>query len=83
MSTWVCKNCKARVTGDRYVWVWVSHVRECMRTAPAPTGAENEDAYYAAKAATVKRATLWNGVVDTFQTEAELNGFRASQGMLL
>lgn len=35
------------------------------------------------KVATVKRATLFDGVVDTFQTEAELNGFRASQGMLL
>lgn len=34
-------------------------------------------------APTVKRATLWDGVADTFQTEAEMNGFRATQGRLL
>ncbi|MGD9934802.1 MAG: hypothetical protein AB7T37_13955 [Dehalococcoidia bacterium] len=33
--------------------------------------------------ATVHRATLWDGVVDTFQTEAELNGYRPAQGALL
>ena len=33
--------------------------------------------------ATVKRADLWGNVTDTHQTEAELNGFRASQGALL
>lgn len=33
--------------------------------------------------ATVKRATLWDGVSDTYQTETELNGLRASQGALL
>ena len=33
--------------------------------------------------ATVKRATLFDGVVDTFQTEAELNGWRPSQGRML
>lgn len=32
---------------------------------------------------TVKRATLWDGVTDTHQTEAELNGWRATQGALL
>ena len=32
---------------------------------------------------TVQRATLWDGVIDTHQTEAELNGFRATQGALL
>jgi hypothetical protein len=37
----------------------------------------------AQRLATVKRATLFDGVVDTFQTEAELNGFRDSQGRLL
>lgn len=32
---------------------------------------------------TVKRASLWGGVQDTYRTEAELNGFRPSQGALL
>ena len=32
---------------------------------------------------TVKRATLFDGVIDSFQTEAELNGHRATQGKLL
>lgn len=32
---------------------------------------------------TVKRATLFDGVLDSFQTEAELNGHRATQGKLL
>lgn len=35
------------------------------------------------KAESVKRATLFDGVVDSYQTEAELNGFRATQGALL
>ena len=32
---------------------------------------------------TVKRSTLWDGIEDTYQTEAEINGFRAEQGTLL
>lgn len=32
---------------------------------------------------TVKRATLWDGVHDTHQTERELNGWREQQGKLL
>ena len=32
---------------------------------------------------TVKRATLFDGVLDTYQTETELNGFRETQGALL
>ena len=35
------------------------------------------------KRATIKRADLWGNVTDTHQTEAELNGFRATQGALL
>lgn len=34
-------------------------------------------------AMTIKRADLWGNITDTHQTEAELNGFRASQGALL
>jgi len=34
-------------------------------------------------AATVKRATLFDGIVDTYQTETELNGFRPTQGAML
>lgn len=36
-----------------------------------------------AAAETVKRATLWDGVIDTHATETELNGWRQSQGVLL
>lgn len=32
---------------------------------------------------TVKRATLFDGVVDTYQTETELNGWKPRQGALL
>jgi len=32
---------------------------------------------------TVKRASLWDGVLDTYATETELNGFRPSQGAFL
>lgn len=32
---------------------------------------------------TVKRATLFDGVADSFQTEAELNGHRPAQGRML
>jgi hypothetical protein len=32
---------------------------------------------------TVKRADLFGNVVDTHKTEAELNGFRATQGKLV
>lgn len=32
---------------------------------------------------TVKKLDLWGNTVDTFQTEAELNGFRLKQGALL
>lgn len=32
---------------------------------------------------TVKRASLWDGVLDTYQTEGELNGWRPKQGALL
>lgn len=35
------------------------------------------------RASTVKRVDLWGAVTDTHQTEAELNGFRATQGALL
>ena len=34
-------------------------------------------------AMTIKRPDLWGNVTGTHQTEAELNGFRASQGALL
>ena len=34
-------------------------------------------------AMTIKRADLWGNVIDTFATETELNGWRASQGALL
>ena len=34
-------------------------------------------------AMTIKRPDLWGNVTATHQTEAELNGFRASQGALL
>lgn len=36
-----------------------------------------------AEGPTVKRASLWDGVVDTHATETELNGWRPSQGVLL
>lgn len=36
-----------------------------------------------ASTATVKRADLFGNVIDTHQTEAELNGFRPTQGALL
>lgn len=32
---------------------------------------------------TVKRASLWDGIIETYQTETEMNGFRATQGALL
>lgn len=32
---------------------------------------------------TVKRATLFDGVLDSFRTETELNGFKVKQGALL
>jgi hypothetical protein len=35
------------------------------------------------RSATIKRPDLWGAVNDTFQTEAELNGIRDSQGRLL
>lgn len=63
----------------------------CSRIATTP-GADGADycpeCYRASKGGrrevpTVKRASLWDGVVDTFATEAELNGFRPSQGGLL
>ena len=38
---------------------------------------------YMAETATVKRASLFDGVIDTYQTETELNGHRATQGALL
>ena len=44
---------------------------ETRRPSPAPTEA------------TVKRVDLYGNVVDTHQTEAELNGFRPSQGRML
>lgn len=37
----------------------------------------------AAAPETVKRADLFGNVIDTHATEAELNGWRASQGQLL
>ena len=37
----------------------------------------------AERQATVKKPDLFGRVTDTFQTEAELNGFRQSQGRLL
>ncbi len=35
-----------------------------------------------ARTETVKRASLWHGVQDTYRTESELNGFRPTQGAL-
>lgn len=32
---------------------------------------------------TVRMATLWDGVIDTFKTESELNGWKPTQGVLL
>lgn len=43
----------------------------------------NQRRYDPFAAATVKRATLFDGVTDTYQTESELNGYRPSQGALL
>lgn len=63
-----------------------AHKRQCQ--TPAERAAANHDrtetiAALTEAAATVKRASLWDGVQDTHQTEAELNGFRATQGALL
>lgn len=33
--------------------------------------------------ATVQRVDLWGNLIDTHQTEAELNGFRPTQGRML
>lgn len=32
---------------------------------------------------TVKRAALWGGCVETYRTETEINGWRATQGLLM
>lgn len=32
---------------------------------------------------TIKRIPLWGNVLDTYRTEAELNGFRPEQGRML
>ena len=32
---------------------------------------------------TVKRATLFDGVIDSYRTESELNGWKPTQGALL
>jgi hypothetical protein len=44
---------------------------------------EGDLIYAVDRNATVKRPDLWGAVNDTFQTEAELNGIRDSQGRLL
>ena len=67
----------------------------CSRVATTP-GADGADycpeCYKASKRGrkevrprteTVKRASLWDGVQDTYRTESELNGFRPTQGALI
>ena len=44
---------------------------------------EGDLIYAVDRSATVRRATLFDGVLDTFQTETELNGWRPSQGRML
>ena len=64
------------------------HCGEPRNSAELSTGATytgwcHECRATLATIATVKHADLWGNVMDTHQTEAELNGFRASQGALL
>ena len=71
-DTWKCPECRE--------WVELP-LREQQRFKASHLG-ECRDTMSRRPVATVKRATLWDGVEDTYQTEAELNGFRARQGAL-
>ena len=54
-------------------------------TAPPPeaTPAAPQRPHEASERVTVKRVDIFGTVIDTYQTEAELNGFRAKQGRLI
>lgn len=57
---------------DSAVERWdAERVRKGWTTAPKPN------------AATVKRATLFDGVIDTYSTESELNGYKPTQGRMI
>lgn len=67
-----------------------SYHRRCVESSIARTtsdrarrGLTNTLRHGHAIGPTVKRATLWDGIVDTFATEGELNGWKPSQGALL
>lgn len=63
---------------------WHGELEACGCTADCVLGTDRCECGACDRCApTVKRVTLFDGVVDTFATEAELNGWRPSQGRML
>lgn len=90
-----CPHCREWIVSPHGRRELDAHIRQCPARVQLTREERQQDEQRAENAATlsgmgdgpdvatIQRASLWDGVIETYATETELNGWRPAQGRML